>query len=223
MLKVKLLFFFNRLFYGSYSPQYYFTYKKFVNKSPYPPCYRDSFIAHIELFMDNNEKYDIYSSSQTINFTNIDFGTSIKALKKIKGQPYYFTIERIGKNHIIVLGYNEDSSSVDIKSVYYFYKDKLFMGEYVFTSVGGYDENSINKTLEEKYLKEQITNKSHFIIKDNRESVIIPEDTGFEVIIKYYCRENKEAYQLLKNHYNKYRTTGMSKKKTIDTSFLDAI
>ena len=223
MLKIRLIFFFTRLFYGKYSPQFYFIYKKHVKKSVYRPCYKDSFMAHVEPLMENDMSYEIYNTSQTINFINFDFGSSIKDLKKIKGEPYYYTIEKIEKQHIIVIGYNEDSGNAEIKTVYYFYKNKLYMGEYVFISIQSQVENDIYKALENKYLNETIQNKSRFIIKDKNQSYIIPENTGFELIIKYYCHENKEVYELLKDHFNKYKKSGIGKKKSIEKGFLEMI
>jgi len=223
MLKVSLIFFYIRLFYGKYSPRYYFIYKKYVKKSAYRPCYKDSFIAHIEIFLENDENYEIHNTSQKISFVNFNFGCSIKELKKVKGEPYYYTIEKIGKADIICIGYNEDSLNTEIKTIYYFLNNKLFMGEYVFKSVPSQIENNIYKTLEDKYLNEPIRNKTCFIIKDYDQSVIIPENTGFELIIKYFCRENKEAYKLIKDHYNRYKRNGIVKNKNIDTDLFDKI
>jgi len=173
--------------------------------------------------MENNENYEIHPTSQTINFVNFDFGSSMKELKRSQGEPYYFTIERIGKEYITGIGYNEDALNTEIKTIYYFFRDKLFMGEYIFKSIPSQMENSIYKTLEDKYLSEPIINQSCFIIKDSSQSIIIPENTGFELIIKYFCRENNDAYKLLKDYFNKYKRNGIIKKKSISPDIFEKI
>lgn len=223
MIKVKLIFFFTRLFFGKYSPRYYFVYKKHVNKSAYRPCYRDSFIAHIENLMEKSDKNTVVNTDQVINFAGFAFGSPIGKVRKKRGEPYFYTVEKAGKKFLKAIGYNEDSGQMEIKVVYYFNEDRLFMGEYIFPESDLKFENNLNKSLEEKYSFSSLDGISKFIIKDPENSIIITENNGFEIIVKYFCTEDKESYDIIKGLYTKYKDSGIGKTKKNKNELLGII
>lgn len=223
MLKVGIIFLFTRLFYGKYSPRYYFVYKKYVKKSAYRPCYRDSFIAHIENLMEGIIKYQVMRTDQEISFGGFSFGSAINELVKAKGEPYYYTIEPTPrKDFIKAIGYNEYSGQHEIKAVYFFYRNALFMGEYVFPLAGQQYIDSIFRSMGEKYLNNTMPDNSRFIIKDGSDAVIITDNNGFELIVQYYSN-TKATENLLKEIYLNYKKSGIGKIKNPGPDFFDKI
>lgn len=173
--------------------------------------------------MEGSIKYQALKTEQEISFCGFSFGTSIKEVVKTKGEPYYYTIEPTPrKDFIKVIGYNEYSGQHEIKAVYFFYRNILFLGEYVFPLTGHQYTDSVFRSMGEKYLNNTMPGNTRFIIKDASDSIIITDNNGFELIVQYYFN-TQEIEALLKEIYQNYKKSGIGKIKNQRPDFFDKI
>lgn len=189
----RLKLFFIKIFYSKYNYRYINAYKKITNKSPHGYCIKDEFIYHILVFKDRDERFNNYKTEMEIKFGDFEYFDTYQKLRKQKGKPFCFNSYYLNNKYDIkIIGYRDSMYNTTMRVLYYFIDDVFFMGEYVFKGTIDEKAKRISKIMHEKYISKQSVPSEKFYIDGSFNTSIHFADTGFSLIIKYFCNDNDE-------------------------------
>jgi len=202
VFKIRIYLFFIKAVKGKFSYEYVQFYKDHNIRSPFVPCLKDEILMKLIMFLDLNNRSQIFKTHLTIQFGNTKFLEPYHNIYKSKGKPICFNSLKENKIDFKVVGYRENFLEEGIKALYYFVNDKLIMGEYVFLDVSRSNSDNIIELLCKKYEIGLKVETETFYVDDDDNSQIYFENNGFDISIKYFYKKDRESIELLKNVQN---------------------
>lgn len=200
-----------KTFYGKYSFRYVKYFKDHNMKGPFSPCLKDDFITHIVKFFDKPKNAREYKTNNNIKYSNVDFGTRYKKVKREKGNPDCFNVSKILNDvELKIIGFRENMFNTNIKSVYYFLNGVFFLGEYMFSETARERIPEVANVLCKKYTdKEAEEGVDNFFIHDPHNTSIHFEDNGFNLSIKYFNTSNPAIHDLIEKYINESKQSNV--------------
>lgn len=185
-----------KILFGEYSYRYIMKFKKYTKRKPHPYCFKDEFYYHI-LAIQKAINFKIqYESIKPFTLYDLDFGKSFKPTLVEKGAPDCFTISDDKNFPLKVAGYKSRMFHSNEKTLHYYCKDKYFMGEYVFSSLGPDTPELIVESLKNEF-NPNIELAKNFTIKDKVGNYLFFTDTGFFLSIKFFNINNPSIKAIL--------------------------
>jgi len=197
-----LIIFITRLIFGKYNPKYVKTYKNFSGKSPYGYCIKDDFINHIAGFYGKSKATEIHESNAEIIFGSFPFTNKYTRLFDSKGKAYCTNLERNNFFDLKIFGYRDDLVGSDIRSYFFFLDKRFFMGEHLLKMPAKDKIEEFSMILQKKYLGKQLTKSEKFIIKGKNNVLVLFENTGFNLSIKYLHQGDEEINKKLREFWD---------------------
>jgi hypothetical protein len=188
----QFIIFFSRIMYGRYHPNYVQTHKNFTGKSPYAYCIKDDFINHISGYFGKSKPTESFKSNLDIEFGSLPFACKYRKLITLKGKPFCANLLRNEFFDLKIFGYREELIGSKIRTNFYFIDKKFFMGEFSLKTPAQERIEELSTVLQKKYLGERKTNSENFIIEGANNVLVLFENTGFHLAIKYFDKDNED-------------------------------
>ncbi|MEI6889175.1 MAG: hypothetical protein WCL03_07835 [Bacteroidota bacterium] len=185
------------LAYGRYSYEFLEFFKDNNLRNPHNNCIKDEISMHFISFYKPMKNSRFFQTETKIEFGDIPFLMSYKALIKIKGEPECINVTRFGDSRVKVVGFNETLQNMKIKSMFYFLEDLFVMGEYQFTDLIKTKTADLLAPISVKYMKGETVEADNFYITDPEGDKINYEDNGFSIAVRYYFRGDQTINQTL--------------------------
>lgn len=187
-----------RMIYGSYSLEFFQTYKRYFIRSPFQYCFRDEFITHLMFVLEKHDSVPCFKSIKEIYFEDTPYFIPYKEFLKKKGDPYCFNAFSFKNPNFVIkaLGYQDIIVGSKATIVFYFMNDIFFMGEYIFKN----PRTDVKESLVHHFLGEKPLEEDNFYIENTRRRSVHFQDTGFTIDIKYITEENKSITDILKEY-----------------------
>jgi len=203
-----LILLFVRMVKGRYSFAYVAVFKYFFKKSPGSVAIKDDVINHVHFFfVDGCARLQ---TKKRISFSDVEFFSSKKQLRKKLGKPHYFTAFLMGEKIGEVYGYSDTLFGEDVRCLYFFVDNTLFLGEYSFGENSELDASYVASGLQEKYTGKQTNIEGDcFLIEDHENRKLYFGDDGFSIRIIYFNAGNDALNEEIRDYIQ-----GSSKKKS---------
>jgi hypothetical protein len=194
-----------KLMHGSFSTQYVVAHKRLLMSHPYPQSIKDDFINHVVPFFKEDDKMDVYTTGERIEYMGFAFGSGIKELLRYKKSPGFLTISNTRKQNVCagyiikIFGYTEDLFNTQVRLLFYFIKEKFFMGEIYLSDSSAEQADFLCKILAEKYKLSGFTESNDFLINGPDGTSINYKNTGFSLMIRYFNINDAEVARSIKD------------------------
>ncbi len=187
------------LIHGKYSAEYVSAYRKFFFTHPLPQAIKDDFINHIITFFDPDHKIETFQTNQKIEFLQFAYGSPMQLLLGRRGSPDYLNVITESVHEIKVLGYDENLFDSEVRALFYFVRNRFFMGEYYFPEISRLKPMLICSALAEKYGLAAFKEDNDFLVMGNENTILKYKNTGFSVMIRYFSMNDPEITKQLKD------------------------
>ncbi|MEI6899279.1 MAG: hypothetical protein WCL00_05335 [Bacteroidota bacterium] len=219
IIRIKLLLL-HHLF-SPYGERYFFHYKRIAQQSRF---YKYSYFDVNSLDvretlseLQQNEEMEPgimnFPTDEKINCGTVQFGSSLRSLKKLLKKPDFAAFERYGNTLFTMHSYNHQMLGRTIKKNYIYSDNEFFYGELLIPSdptLSMRDDPSfmsdveIKKTILADLFKQYNIIQPNelidfFTFTDKGNSKLIFFDNGFAIKIKYLSRENQDILRTIKN------------------------
>jgi hypothetical protein len=123
--------------YGKYSPEWYFLFKRKTEstKDPRLQCpglSRENLVSTLQSAISGDPVENRMGTMYPITFCFTPFGKSRKEVLYIRGKPDSFGFVKAGTHIIGSLCYRSNYLGQDTQTVFYFFDEEFFCGEYIF-------------------------------------------------------------------------------------------
>lgn len=182
---------------GKYSYKYVKQFKKYVNKSPFPYCFKDDIMPYLRLGNAKKDNVDHYPSEMILFFEGIPYYSSLKEIMEKYGKPDCFNAFNIKNQELRAYGYNKSILGIPVKAVFFFIFESFVMGEYLIDDLTEGNIQSVSKSLMDKCGVIPRNDAMHYYIDGNETSVFFYEN-GFSGMIRYMNQANVTLHELIK-------------------------
>lgn len=182
---------------GKYSYKYVRQFKKYVNKSPFPYCFKDDIMPYLRLGNAKKDNVDHYPSEMILLFEGIPYYSSLQEIIEKYGKPDCFNAFNIKNQELRAYGYNKSILGIPVKAVFFFIFESFVMGEYLIDDLTEGNIQSVSKSLMDKCGVIPRNDAMHYYIDGNETSVYFYEN-GFSAMIRYMNQANVTLHELIK-------------------------
>lgn len=179
------------LVHGKYSYDYIRTFKKYTNTNPFPYCVKDEILPYLRQSGKANPNVIHYTTLKEPLFEDMPFHIGLPQILKSYGKPDCFNSYLIKGFEVKAFGYYRDVFGSDVLAVFYFFLDKLVMGEYILTESKESLISKFRDTLLEKAGVNDETPVNHFFIDYDEKKSVYYRENAFSVVIRYVNRTDK--------------------------------
>jgi hypothetical protein len=185
------------LLYGRYSHEFLTFFKENNLRSPINGCIKDEITLHLLVFYRKVKNAQEFLTNTNIDFGQVPFMSTTKALFNIKGKPDCMKVVTVNDSRFMVAGYNETLQGLRMKSLYFFVNGAFVMGEFSFSELMRLNPANMIKTLSSKYLNGTPVDNDVFYIRDTKGNQLNYEHNGFTVSIKYLYMSDDKTNKVL--------------------------
>jgi hypothetical protein len=218
-----IIIFLSRIFNGKYNPKYIQTHKNFTGKSPYGYCIKDDFINHVASFYDKSKPAKVFESKASIEFGSLPFESKYRHLLKQKGKPFCVNLLRNVFFDLKIFGYRDELIGFNIKAYFHFIDKRFFMGEYTLKTPPENKMEELSAVLQKKYLGELKTNSEKYIIKGANKVLVLFENTGFNLSIKYLHQGKGEVNVKLSEFWDNHVYVKPEPENNVEAELMDRL
>lgn len=194
--------------------------------------------TEIDYYYDSDQHYKLFSNSfdfeyfhkvflnsvetvqttQNIKFNSIiEFGSKKRALKSILGLPDFSTKLLA----LETISYKEKLGLLPCRLFFHFYKNKLFMFSYVFSSVYPTQKEQLYEILSSKYLNNTpLKTRQNRIVDPKGNSIQINDDVNFSID---YVFNNKEIRNSINKEFDKIEEINLNSNRMIRQEIFDKL
>jgi len=156
--------------------------KGYYRQNYYDGYIMKSFVEYA--FSVFNKEGDCINAKNKISFGEIEFGTSIQDVIKLKGTPKYNLTRKYLTFTLTVLIFKDKVNNIKKKSIFYFIDGLLVAGEHKFSELANDDVQFLKRMLFKKYESERdIDSKDFFLRKEDNACIHFSD--GFDVSVFY--------------------------------------
>lgn len=182
---------------GKFSPQWYFLFKKISENHPdsrlvCPGMTKVNLVGVLQDAISGDKTENRMGTLYPITFSFTPFGLSRKEVLYTRGKPDHFGFVKVGSHIIGSLAYRSNYLEQDSMTVFYFFDEEFFCGEYLFCK----KQHSILKLLLDELRKNyRVDPPSHL-----SQALRITASSGTEEI--YVCDTGTEISTRFISHHN---------------------
>jgi hypothetical protein len=182
---------------GKFSSQWYFLFKKISEKYPdprlaCPEATEVNLVMALQNAISGDKTENRMGTLYPITFSFTPFGLSRKEVLYARGKPEYFGFVKVGSHNIGSLAYRSNYLEQDSMTVFYFFDEEFFCGEYLFCK----KQHSLVKLLLDELRKNyRVDPPSHL-----SQALRITASSGTEEI--YVCDTGTEISTRFISHHN---------------------
>lgn len=183
---------------GKHSYKYVRQFKKYVNKSPFPYCFKDDIMPYLRLGNAKKDNVDHYSSEKILLFEGIPYDSSLQEIVEKYGKPDCFNAFNIKNQELRAYGYNKSILGIPVKAVFFFIFESFVMGEYLIDDLTGGNIQSVSKSLMDRCGVIPRNDAMHYYIDGENETSVYFYENGFSAMIRYMNQANVALNELIK-------------------------